>query len=246
MSDQVTHLRHDPARRRAVAGHLARRGREARDRRAARAPRRRHHRGRVPDREPRRLRGGRGDREGRRRARSIAGAVADRASRTSTARGRRCATPSGRASTCSSPRRPIHMKKKLRMTEDQVKAEAAAGVRPGRGLHATTSSSRPRTAAAPTSTSCARCCQPPSTTARRRSTSPTPSATASPRSSAELIALHHRRRSRATTSSRPTATTTWASPSPTRWPASPPAPGRSSARSTVSASGPATPRWKRS
>ena len=54
---------------------------------------------------------------------------------------------------------PIHMKKKLRMTEDQVKAEVVAGVGRAAGLHATTSSSRPRTAAAPTSTSCARCCQ---------------------------------------------------------------------------------------
>ena len=42
-----------------------------------------------------------------------------------------------------------------------------------------------------------------------------------------------------------TATTTWAWRSPTRWPACSPARGRSNARSTASASAPATPRSKR-
>ena len=64
-----TDLRHDAARRRAVAGHLAERVGEARDRPAARAPRRRRDRGRLPDRLARRLRGRPGDRARRSRAR---------------------------------------------------------------------------------------------------------------------------------------------------------------------------------
>ena len=55
------HLRHDAARRRAVAGDLAQHRREGRDRPAARAARRRRDRGRLPDHLARRLRGGRGD-----------------------------------------------------------------------------------------------------------------------------------------------------------------------------------------
>ena len=57
-----TDLRHDAARRRAVAGHLAEHDREARDRPPARAPGRRRHRGRLPDRLARRLRGRAGHR----------------------------------------------------------------------------------------------------------------------------------------------------------------------------------------
>ena len=62
------HLRHDAARRRAVARHLAERAGEARDRAPARAPGRRHHRGRLPDHLARRLRGRDRDREGGRGA----------------------------------------------------------------------------------------------------------------------------------------------------------------------------------
>ena len=58
-------LRHHAARRRAVAGHLPRRGREARDRRAAGPSRGRHHRSRVPHRQHRRLRGRGSRRPGR-------------------------------------------------------------------------------------------------------------------------------------------------------------------------------------
>ena len=57
-----TDLRHDAARRRAVAGHLAEHRREARDRPPARAAGRRRHRGRLPDHLARRLRGRAGDR----------------------------------------------------------------------------------------------------------------------------------------------------------------------------------------
>ncbi len=62
------HLRHHPARRGAVAGDLAERGREAGDRPAARAPRGRRDRGRLPDRLAGGLRGGQGDRPDGRRA----------------------------------------------------------------------------------------------------------------------------------------------------------------------------------
>src|SRR5829696_4197429 len=56
------HLRHHPARRRAVAGNLAEHDGEARDRAPAGAARRRRHRGRLPDRVAGRLRGGARDR----------------------------------------------------------------------------------------------------------------------------------------------------------------------------------------
>ena len=62
------------------------------------------------------------------------------------------------------------------------------------------------------------------------------------------VRLHARAKSRAPTASSGarTATTTSAWRSPTRWPRSETARARSNARSTVSASAPATPRWKRS
>ena len=63
----------------------------------------------------------------------IAGAVAHRRSRTSTGRGRRCGTPSEPRIHVFIATSPIHMKKKLRMTEDQVKAEAAGGVARAKG-----------------------------------------------------------------------------------------------------------------
>ena len=64
-----TDLRHDAARRRAIAGHLAQRVGEAGDRPAAGAARRRRDRGRVPDHLAGRLRGRAGDRPDRRRSR---------------------------------------------------------------------------------------------------------------------------------------------------------------------------------
>ena len=57
-----TDLRHDAARRRAVAGHLAEHAGEARDRPAARPAGRRRDRGRLPDHLAGRLRGRAGDR----------------------------------------------------------------------------------------------------------------------------------------------------------------------------------------
>ena len=145
--------------------HLARRGREARDRRSARAPRGRRHRGRVPDRERRRLRGRRGDR--------AVGAGPDH--RGAVAHGVQGRGPRWEAVRHAERTRihvfiatsEIHMAKKLRMTPDQVKAEAAAGWR-ARSRTPTTSSSHPRTGSARTPTSCARSARSRSTPAPRR------------------------------------------------------------------------------
>ena len=114
-----------------------------------------------------RLRGGRGDRQGRARPDHRRRCRAP-ASRTSTGRGRRCGTPSKPRIHVFIATSKIHMEKKLRMTPEQVKEEAAAARRPGQAATSTTSSSRPRTATAPTPTSCARCARSRSTTARPR------------------------------------------------------------------------------
>ena len=83
--------------------------------------------------------------------------------------------------------------------------------------------------------------------ARRRSTSPTPSATRCPTNTrAHPASTSTCRGHRDIVHLACTATTTWAWPLPTGWPRSRPARGRSNARSTASASGPATPRSKRS
>ena len=95
------HLRHDPAGRRAVTGHLAQHRREGRDRAAAGAARRRRDRGRLPDHLAGRLRGRRGDLARRRGPdRSAASPAPTRP--TSTPPGGRSAMPSGRGSTPSS------------------------------------------------------------------------------------------------------------------------------------------------
>ena len=106
--------------------------------------------------------------------------LAHRRSRTSTGRGKRCGTPAKPRIHVFIATSKIHMEKKLRMTPEQVKAEAAAAVARARG-YATTSSSHPRTATAPIPTSCARSARSRSTTAPRRSTSPTRSASRFPR-----------------------------------------------------------------
>ena len=88
----------------------------------------------LPDRVAGRLRSGRGDREvgagpdDRRRCRAPR-------SRTSTGRGRRCGTPTKARIHIFIATSKIHMEKKLRMTPEQVKAEAAAAVGPGPLLH---------------------------------------------------------------------------------------------------------------
>ena len=105
--------------------------REAGDRRAARAPRGRHHRGRLPDRVAGRLRSGRGDREGRagpddRRPLAHRFKDVDRAWEAV----RHAAKPRIHVFIATSK---IHMEKKLRMTPEQVKAEAQAAVARARG-----------------------------------------------------------------------------------------------------------------
>ena len=239
------HLRHHPARRGAVAGHQPQHGREARDRPPARPAGGRRHRGGLPDRVARRLRGGPGHRPGGRRSgRRRAGARQPgrrRARLGGGARGRAAADPHVRLDLGHPHRPPAAGHARGRQ------GPGPRGRRAGQGLHATTSSSRPWTPPAPTSSSPPRCSRSPSTRARRRSTSPTPSGTrcrrSTPPSSAGSTTSS---RASATSSSRSTATTTSGWRSRTRSRASWPARGRSSARSTASASAPATRRWRSS
>ena len=138
-----TDLRHDAARRRAVAGHLAEHGREARDRPPARAPGRRRHRGRLPDRLAGRLRGRAGDRPRGRTARSSPAWRARTPPDIDARLGGGHATPSARASTPSSRRRDIHIEHQLQTTREDVQGPGARGGRARQALRATTSSSRP-------------------------------------------------------------------------------------------------------
>src|SRR3954451_8833766 len=119
-------LRHDPARRRAVAGDLAQPGREARDRPPARAAGGRRHRGGLPDHQPGRLRGrpgdlarGRGPDHRRPRARSC----------------RRRRRGVGAVRDATRPRihvfistSDIHIEHQLRSTREDVKGQARAAV----------------------------------------------------------------------------------------------------------------------
>ena len=238
-----TDLRHDAARRRAVAGHLAEHRREARDRPPARAPRRRHHRGGLPDRLARRLRGGAGDRpRGRGPGRSRAWPAPTRP--TSTARGRPYATRERPRIHTFVSTSDIHIVHQLQATREDVKGLARAVGRPGRARCATTSSSRRWTRRAPTSSSPPRSSRSPSTRARRRSTCPTPSATRCPQEYAAFLDAPVRARARP--ARRRAVRALPRRPRPgrgqlvrrRRWPAR----GRSSARSTASASARATRR----
>src|SRR3954451_6411296 len=119
-------LRHHPASRRAVAGHLAQPVREARDRPPARAAGGRRHRGGLPDHQPGRLRGrpgdlarGRGPDHRRSRARSC----------------RRRRRGVGAVRDATRPRihvfiatRDIHIEHQLRSTREDVKGQARAAV----------------------------------------------------------------------------------------------------------------------
>ena len=119
-------------------------------------------------------------------ARSSPGCRAPR-SRTSTGRGRPCATPSKPRIHVFIATSPIHMKKKLRMTEDQVQAEARRQRRPGEGvLRRRRVLARGRQPLRPR-LHVRGAVSWPSTTAPRPSTSPTPSGTAFPRSTRRLI-----------------------------------------------------------
>ena len=121
---------------------------------------RRRHRGRLPDRQPGRLRGRR-----RPSPSAVRGPVICGLSRTALGDVDRCWEAIEPAE-----RRRIHvfiatsethMKHKLRMTPDQVKAEAAAAVAHAKRLHRRRRVLARRTRPAPTSTSCARCCRSP-------------------------------------------------------------------------------------
>ena len=241
-------LRHDPARRRAGARRRPDRGREARGRAPARAAQGRRHRGRLPGRLARRLRGRPADRPGdegrhRRGRRSPAAATAIRSGPS-----RRSGSPSGPTSTCSSPRATSTSSTSSGSIRDEALAEAVRWVRYGRealGRDAEIEFSAEDASRTDLDFLLDRSTRPSSRPARRRSTSRTPSATRSRPSSARSSGGSSTS-SAATRRSASTATTTWGSPRPTRWPPSRPAPARSRSRSTASASAPATPRSRRS
>ena len=143
----------------------------------------------------------------------------------------------------------IHLKHKLRIDRETALAEAVRWValRPrGAGPRRRDRVLAPRTPRAPTSTSCCRSTRRSSRPAPPRSTSPTPSATPSRPSSARSSGGSSTCVGDAGHGLASTATTTWASPRPTRWPRSRPARARSRSRSTASASAPATRRSRRS
>ena len=126
MSDRVDDLRHDAARRRAVAGLQHAHGREGAHGAPARAAGRRRHRGRLPDRLRRRLRGGPGDlRGGQGRARSRRSAAA----RTRTSR--RAARALERAAAPRDPHLPGHLGHPPQV-EAQDHARGARCARPSR------------------------------------------------------------------------------------------------------------------
>ena len=140
------HLRHHLARRRAVARRLDDPGREAAHRRAARGDGRRRHRGRLPDRLQRRLRGGARDRQGWSRDASVCGLARAGARDIDRAGEALKPAPRGRASTPSSPPAPLHMKYKLQMEPEEVHQARHRQRHPRPQALPTTSSGRPRTA----------------------------------------------------------------------------------------------------
>ena len=166
------------------------RGREARGRPPAGAAQGRRHRGRLPGRLARRLRGGPPDRPGDqgRTSRSPRSPAAGTATRSG--RSRRSRSPSGRTSTCSSPRATSTSSTSCGSTARRRSPRRSAGSATAASSSGATprSSSAPRTPRAPTPTSCSRSTRPSSRPARPRSTSPTPSATRSRPSSASSSA----------------------------------------------------------
>ena len=112
-------LRHHLARRRAVAGRLDDRAREAADRRAARADGRRRHRGRLRDRLAGRLPGGpRGRQADQGQHRLLARRAP--AATTSTAPPRRCSRPAQKRIHTFIATSPLHMRVKLQKTPEEV------------------------------------------------------------------------------------------------------------------------------
>ena len=240
-----TDLRHNAARRGAVAGHLAERDREARDRPPARAAERRHHRSRLPDRLARRLRGGAGDRARGRRPGHRRPGAREPGGRRSCMGGRQ-----GRGAT-SHPHVRLDVRHPHRVPAAVHPGGRARGSRerpsPRPRRCATTSSSPRWTPPERTGSSPPRSSRSPSTRARRPSTSRTPSATpcrtSTPPSSPTVQAGPG---AGDVVLSRPLPRR----PGPRRGelasPASRPARGRSSAPSTASASARATRRSRRS
>ena len=151
--------------------------REARDRPPARAARRRHHRGRLPDRLAGRLRGRAGDRPRGRRARSSPASLALKRADIERCRPRRYATRERPRIHTFISTSDIHIEHQLRSNREDVKGQARAAVAHAKSLRRRRRVLARWTPPAPTSSSPPRCCRSPSTRARRRSTSRTPSAT---------------------------------------------------------------------
>jgi hypothetical protein len=191
---------------------------EARGRRGARRDGRRYHRGRLPDRLRRRFRGRLRDRHPReeRACRGLARAIRSR---------HRPLRRSGAA--CEAAAHP-HLRLDLADPSGAPDAQEPgagagdhhrdgdAGAQPGRGCRMVGAMDATRTR----STICAAASKPRSRPARRRSTCPIRSAT---RRRTNIAPCSWRARARAELptrrSSRCIATTTWAWPSPIRWPA---------------------------
>ena len=220
--------------------------REAGDRPAARAARRRRDRGWIPDRLARVTSRRYGRSPGRCTARSSPAWRAP-TRRTSSAPPRRCATPSARACTRSSPRSDIHIQHQLQSTREDVLGQAArrrrARALAGRGRRVQPDGRHPRRRRVHRRGAAGR-------DRRGRDHDQHPGhrrlrdaerVRGVPGPPVRAGAGAARRRAVAST-----ATTTSAWPWPTRSPACRPARARSSARSTASASARATRRWRRS
>ncbi len=167
-------LRHDAARRRAVARDLAQHHREARDRPPARAAGRRHHRGRLPDLLAGRLRGGAGDRPtGPRPGDRRPGTREPGRRRSSVGGGPRAERPRIHTFVSTSD---IHIVHQLQSTREDVKGLARAAVAQAKGYLDDVEFS-PMDATRADVGSPPRSCRSPSRRAPPRSTSPTRSAT---------------------------------------------------------------------
>ena len=145
--------------------------------------------------------------------------------------------PSAAASTSSSPPPTCTSGTSSGSTREEVLERIRAAVRRARRLHRRRGVLAPRTRAAPTPTSSAGWWRRPSRRVRPRSTCPTPSATRCPTEYARDVPRRAAPGARAPTAScsARTATTTWASPWPTRSPRS--APGARQVECTVNGIG---------
>ncbi len=126
-----TDLRHHAARRRAVAGHLAEQPGEGGDRVAARSSRRGRDRGRLPDHQPRRLRGRAGDRPRGGGARDLRPGSHERADIDAAWNAvKDSERPRIHTFIATSD---IHIERKLQTTREDVKGQARAAVAHARG-----------------------------------------------------------------------------------------------------------------